>query len=684
MAKMNKERLGSIIQSEIRDSQNHFETEYSADRLKAIDYYLGEPFGNEIEGRSSVVTTDFADAVEQIMPSLMRIFTSSDKYVRYAPRTADDVEKAEQLTDYVNYIINNDNDGYRIMYNWFKDSLMFKLGVVKFSWDETSTVQEEEYEGLTEEEIALLLSNPDIEVVGREENYVATMTEFGEEIQIVDNYDLKVKITKKSGKIKIDNVPPEEFLFNRRAKSLEDCYFICHRTTMSVSDLVSMGYDRKLIEDHAGKIDSEVDEERQKRFEDLESQSGRDPADPSQKDVIVHDIIMKVDYDDDGVAEMRRILAIGDTGSEILENDICDYIPFAVISPILMPHRLVGRSMFDLTQDLQTIKSTLLRQYLDSTYHSVLPRIVAVEGQVNLDDLLDGTAGGIIRTRSAGAVQPLSTNGVGAEIQPLMNYLDEVKSDRTGISKASQGLDPSILQSTTASAVSATVKGSQQKLESYARTIAETGVKDLFRGILHLVSSYQQQERVVRLRNEFVAIDPQEGNSGFDVIVNVGLGTADDEQKIAFLQAIASKQETILQTLGADNPICDLSQYVHTLRQITEIGGFKDANQFFKTPQAVQMQLQQQKAEKEGQQQQQNPIMQAEMMKAQAEIEARKMKVEADINLAREKAIADIQLAREKMNAELEMRRQELGMEAELRMAKAVTDAEISTNLPRA
>jgi|TARA_B110000483_G_scaffold12646_1_gene14410 hypothetical protein len=683
MAKMNKERLGSIIQSEIRDSQNHFETEYSADRLKAIDYYLGEPFGNEIEGRSSVVTTDFADAVEQIMPSLMRIFTSSDKYVRYAPRTADDVEKAEQLTDYVNYIINNDNDGYRIMYNWFKDSLMFKLGVVKFSWDETSTVQEEEYEGLTEEEIALLLSNPDIEVVGREENYVATMTEFGEEIQIVDNYDLKVKITKKSGKIKIDNVPPEEFLFNRRAKSLEDCYFICHRTTMSVSDLVSMGYDRKLIEDHAGKIDSEVDEERQKRFEDLESQSGRDPADPSQKDVIVHDIIMKVDYDDDGVAEMRRILAIGDTGSEILENDICDYIPFAVISPILMPHRLVGRSMFDLTQDLQTIKSTLLRQYLDSTYHSVLPRIVAVEGQVNLDDLLDGTAGGIIRTRSAGAVQPLSTNGVGAEIQPLMNYLDEVKSDRTGISKASQGLDPSILQSTTASAVSATVKGSQQKLESYARTIAETGVKDLFRGILHLVSSYQQQERVVRLRNEFVAIDPQEGNSGFDVIVNVGLGTADDEQKIAFLQAIASKQETILQTLGADNPICDLSQYVHTLRQITEIGGFKDANQFFKTPQAVQMQMQQQKAQKEGQPQQ-NPVMQAEMMKAQAEIEARKMKIEADIELARQKAIADIQLAREKMNAELEMRRQELGMEAELRMAKAVTDAEISTNLPRA
>ena len=482
-------------------------------------------------------------------------------------------------------------------------------------------------------------------------------------------------------KIKIENVPPEEFLFNRRAKSLEDCYFLCHKTTMSVSDLVSMGYDRKLIEDNAGLIDGDIDEERQKRFEDLESQSGTDPVDPSQHEVVVHDITMKVDYDDDGVAEMRRILSIGDGGDVILENEVVDFIPFAVISPILMPHRLVGRSLFDLTEDLQTIKSTLLRQYLDSTYHSVLPRMVAVEGQVNLDDLLDGTAGGIIRTRQAGAVQPLTGQGIGSEVQPLMNYLDQVKTSRTGISEASQGLDPSVLQSTTASAVSATVRGSQQKLESYARTIAETGVKDLFKGILHLVSTYQQQERIVRLRNEFIAVDPQEGSSGFDVIVNVGLGTADDEQKINFLQAIAQKQETILQTLGADNPICDLSQYVNTLRQITEIGGFKDANQFFKTPQAVQMQMQMQQQQKQGQE---NPVAQAEMQKAQAEIEAKKMKLEADIALAREKASADIQLAREKMQAELEMRRQELSMEAELRVAKAVTDAEISTNLPRA
>ena len=374
---------------------------------------------------------------------------------------------------------------------------------------------------------------------------------------------------------------------------------------------------------------------------------------------------------------MRRVLAIGSGGDEILENEICDYIPYAVVSPIMMPHRLVGRSIFDATEDLQTIKTTLMRQYLDSTYHSVLPRLIVQEGQANLDDVLDGTAGGIIRVRNAGAIQPLQAQGVGREIQPLMQYLDEVKADRTGVSRQTQGLDPSVLQSTTASAVQATVKGSQAKVESYARTIAETGMKDLFKGILHIITNYQQQPRVVRLRNKFVPIDPQEGSSGFDIVVNVGLGTANEEQKVAILQGIASKQEVIMQTLGVDNPLVDLGKYANTLRQMVDVLGFKDADQFFNPPQLVQQKIQEQ------QQRQQPSQEDPEIRKVQAEIEAEKIKIEAKIELDRMKANAEIALKKEKALAELEIRRQELALEAELRVAKAVTDSEISTNLPR-
>lgn len=669
MPNMDDYQLNSIISSEITDALNHFDSEFSQERIRAMDFYLGEPFGNEIEGRSSVVSTEVADTVEAIMPNLMRVFTANDKYVRFSPRTAEDVERAEQVSDYVNYIINHDNEGYKILYNWFKDALLFRLGVVKYFYEEEENVTEEEYNGLTEDELAVLLANPDIEVVEQQETVLNSyMEDDGTVVPLESSYDLSVRVTERKGKIKVINVPPEEFLINRRATSLEEAHFVAHRTTMTVSDLVAMGYDRDEVEAYAGTADLDVDEERTNRFQDLEASTGIDAADPSLREVVYYECIMKVDYDGDGIAERRRICAIGNEGTHILHNEPFDHVPFAVVSPILMPHRMIGRSIYDMTEDLQVIKSTLMRQYLDSVYTSTLPRMVAVEGQVNLDDLLEGTAGGIIRARQPGMVQAITGTPVGGEVRPLMDYLDNIKEQRTGMSKASQGLDANALQSTTASAISATVRGAQVKLESYARTMAETGVKALFKGILHLVTKYDNKPRIVRLRNNFVPIDPREWTSEFDVVVQVGLGTADDEQKIAFLTQIAAKQEQILMQLGPSNPVVTMSQYVNTLRSIAEIGGFKDADMFFNNPQQIQMMQQQQ--------QQQPP-------QPDPAIVMKQQQMEAELALKREKMQADIQLERERMTMEMELRRQELQAEAELRMAKAVTDAQISTNLPR-
>ncbi|MGB0142050.1 MAG: portal protein, partial [Luminiphilus sp.] len=489
MAEMDDYQLSTIVSSEITDALNHFDSEYSQERIRAMDFYMGEPLGNEVEGRSSVVSTEVADTVEAIMPNLMRVFTANDKYVRFNARTSEDVEKAEQVSDYVNYIINHDNEGYKVLYNWFKDALLFRLGVVKYFYEEQEEVDEEEYNGLSEDELVMLLANPDIEVIEQNETVTESyMDEAGELVPLASTYDLSVRVTKRSGKIKIVNVPPEEFLVNRRATSLEDAYFVCHRTTMTVSDLVAMGYDREEVEAHAGISDLDVDEERTNRFQDTEAVTGTDAADPTLREVVYYECIAKIDYDGDGIAERRRICAIGSNGSHILHNEPFDHIPFAVVSPILMPHRLIGRSIYDMTEDLQVIKSTLLRQYLDSVYTSTLPRMGVVEGMVNIDDVLDGTAGGIIRMRQPGMVQPFSGSPVGGEVRPLMDYLDEIKEQRTGMSKASQGLDANALQSTTASAISATVRGAQVKLESYARTMAETGMKSLFKGILHLVT----------------------------------------------------------------------------------------------------------------------------------------------------------------------------------------------------
>lgn len=665
---MDEYQLNSIVSSEIRDSLNHFDQEFSQERIRAMDFYLGEPMGNEVEGRSQVVSTEVSDTVEAIMPNLMRVFTSNDKYVRFNARTSEDAERAEQISDYVNYVINHDNQGYKVLYNWFKDALLFRLGVVKYYYDEQEDIREEEYENLNETELAALLSNPDMEVIGVIEENAESYAQdemTGEMMPMDMSYSLKVRVKESKGKIKIENVPPEEFLVNRRATSLEDAHFVAHRTVMTVSDLVAMGYDRDVVEKYAGSYSLDVDEERTNRFQDIEANTGIDAADPTLAEVIYYECVMRVDYDGDGIAELRRICAIGEGADEILHNEPFDHVPFAVVTPIMMPHRLIGRSIYDMTEDLQVIKSTLLRQYLDSVYTSTLPRMGIVEGQVNIDDVLDGTAGGIIRMRQAGMVQPITGTPVGGEVRPLMDYIDNLKEQRTGMSKASQGLDANALQSTTASAISATVRGAQVKLESYARTMAETGVKDLFKGILHLVTKYDQKPRIIRLRNNFVPIDPREWHSEFDVVVQVGLGTADDEQKIAFLTQIAGKQEQILMQLGANNPVVTMSQYVNTLRSIAEIGGFKDADQFFNSPEQIAM-MEQQMAQ---QPQQADQSAQAEM--------------QADIALKREKMMLEIELEREKMQMELELRRQELAAEAELRQLKAYTDAEISTNLPR-
>ncbi len=668
MAEMDDYQLNSIVSSEIRDSLNHFDTEFSQERIRAMDFYLGEPMGNEVEGRSQVISTEVSDTIEAIMPNLMRVFTANDQYVRFNARTSEDQQKAEQITDYCNYILNHDNSGYKILHNWFKDALLFRLGVVKYYWDESEDIREEEYENLNETELAALLANPDMEIIGvvNEQASSYMEDETGEMVPMDMTYSLKVRVTEKTGKIKVENVPPEEFLVNRRATTLEDAHFVAHRTVMTVSDLVAMGYDRDIVEAHAGTSSIDVDEERTNRFQDIEANTGTDASDPTLAEVIYYECVMRVDYDGDGIAELRRVCAIGEGGDEILHNEPFDHIPFAVVSPVLMPHRLIGRSVYDMTEDLQVIKSTLLRQYLDSVYSSTLPRMGVVEGQVNIDDVLDGTAGGIIRMRQQGMVQPISGTPVGGEVRPLMDYIDSIKEQRTGMSKASQGLDANALQSTTASAISATVRGAQVKLESYARTMAECGVKDLFKGLLHLITKYDQKPRIVRLRNNFVPIDPREWHSEFDVVVQVGLGTADDEQKIAFLTQIAAKQEQILMQLGPNNPAVSMAQYVNTLRSIAEIGGFKDADQFFNSPQQIQM-AQQQMA-----QQPQQDANAAEMAKLQQEMA-----------LKRERMMMELQLEREKMEAELELRRQELAAEAELRAIKAATDAEISTNLPR-
>jgi len=676
MAKLTDIEFQSILRTEIEQALGYYDTEFSQDRIDAMDYYLGEPFGNEQPDRSQVIATEVSDTIETIMPNLMRIFTQSEDYVRFMPNGPEDVQVAEQASDYVNWVINTDNSGFAIMHNWFKDALLFKVGVVKYSWDEIVDIEFEEYEGLNENEMTALIIDDDVEVAEQEEIVMGEpqLMPDGQVMPPPIAYNVKLRRTKTSGRINVENVPPEEFLISKRAKSLKDADFVSHRTTMTVSDLVSMGYDKDEVMQYAGYTDLDTSDERTTRFEDLESGTEDDSKDPAMRDVMVTESYIKADYDGDGVAELRRVLAIG-TGYHILENEECDYVPFAILSPILMPHRAIGRSVAELVMDVQLIKSTLMRQLLDNIYNANNARVIAVEGQVNLDDLLTNRPAGIIRTRAPNMVQPLQVPEVSGAVFPALEYMDRMKEQRTGVSRQSMGLDADALQSTTATAVAAMQAASQGKIEMIARVFAETGVKDLFRGILHLVTKYQNKPKIVRLRNQFVPMDPRQWATSYDVQINVGLGTGQREQQLATLFQIATRQEQIIAALGPNNMIVSPVQYRNTLAKITELSGFKDVNEFWMDPRNA--------PPPQPQQPQVDPKVQAEMQKMQAEMQMAQQKAAQDLQLQKEKMQMEFAFKREQMAAELQLRQQELAFERELRAQQMASGVNVSTNLPR-
>ena len=662
-------QFNALLRNEIENALGYYDSEYSTDRVTLMDYYMGEEYGNEQEGRSQVVTTEVADTIEFIMPSLMRMFTQTDEFVKFMPRQPEDVEGAKQATSYANYVLNCQNNGFVVLHNFFKDALLQKLGVVKVYYDETEDMTEEEYTGLSDDELTLLLQDPAVEIVSQntEESGEEGVDEMGMPFSDYSvSHDVVIKRMSYGGMIKVDNIPPEEFLVSKRSSSLEDADFVAHRTTMKVSDLIQMGYDRELVEKYAGYTELDTTSEVQNRFQDVETTGETDSSDMSMRDVLVVEAYIKADYDDDGIAELRRVVTLGQ-GFEIVENDTFDHIPFACLSPILMPHRLIGRSIAELIMDLQLIKSTVLRQLLDNIYLTNNARVAAVEGQVNLDDLLNSRAGGIVRMRQANAVQVLQPPMVGQNAFSLLQYLDEIKEQRTGLSKASMGLDADALQSTTATAVAAQMSAAQGKIEMIARVFAETGVKQLFRLVLTLCLHHGKKEQMIRLNNKFVPIDPSNWKHEYDLSVNVGLGSGQTNEKMAFLAQMAQKQEQILLQTGVDNPLVSLQQYRNTLAELANMAGFKDASRFFKNPEDIPPQPQQPPPPSEAEMK-----MQFEQQKFQAELELQKAKQDAELALKREE-----------LQMKMQIRQEELRYEAQLRGFEQQAGGKPSTNLPR-
>ena len=642
------EKIKAILENEIEDAIGYLETETTDERQRALEYYLGEPYGNEVEGKSSIVTREVAEAVDGALPQLMRLFASGDKVVQFEPVNDGDQPFAKQATEYVNWVFNKDNDGFIILHNWFKDALLQKVGIIKAYWEDKIDVKKESYKGLTDDELAIIMQDPEVEIVEQETTIVqeAVFDEMTgmEVLPAIITHDVKFKKTTNNGKVCVEKVPPEEFLISKRAKSIADSPFTAHRKMMTRSELIAMGYDEDVVMDLATGDALEFSPERIARYSRGEQPTDMDSDDESMQLVEVFECYLKVDADDDGIAEYKRIVY---ASHEILEEDECDYNPFHSICPIPIPHKFYGQSLADRAMDIQIIKSTVTRQMLDNLYLTNNYRVGAVEGQVNLDDLLTSTAGGVIRMKNPNAIIPLTVQSSAGQSFPMLEYLDSVQAKRTGVSDAQQGLDPNLLQNVTATAVSAMSASSTGKLELIARIFAETGVTSVFRGILHLLCKYQDKSRVVRINGEFIPFDPREWKTNYNVNINVGLGTGQRQEQLATMQMILAKQEQIIQQYGLSNPLVNVKQYRDTLAKFIHMAGFKDSTEFMNeiTPE-MNAQLSQPQPEKV------DPNTQAAQVLAQVEREKAQLKSQTDA--------AKLQLEREQMQLEAQQKQLEL------------------------
>jgi len=458
-------------------------------------------------------------------------------------------------------------------------------------------------------------------------------------------HDVRATRRLPKGRVKIEALPPEEFLIDRRAKSIADADFVAHRRVVTVSDLTAMGYDF----DEVSKLATDTDEldtnvERYTRNPALVDNRG-DRSDPAMRKVSYIEAYVRVDRDGDGIAELRKVCVAG-VGNKILSDEPCDMAPFAAFCPDPEPHDFFGMSVADTVMDVQRIKSVIMRNTLDSLSQSINPRMAVVEGQASIEDVMNTETGAIIRMNQPNAVTPLTMPFVGQAAFPVLQYMDQIKQSRTGISAASQGLDPDALTNSTATGVNATVQAAQQHIEMIARLFAETGLKDLMKGVLKLVVQHQDQARMVRLTNEFVQLDPRGWDSGMDVMVNVALGRGTDQARMAMLTQIAQQQREALGELGPINPLTDLQKLYNTLSEITTLAGFKDTSQFWSDPADFQPPPPQPPQPDINQM-----LIQAQIAEIQADVQMK----QAEINRKREETEIDAALKVLELQAKQEM-----------------------------
>jgi hypothetical protein len=637
--RMTEDEIQSTVYNAIREAVDFVETEISPDRIEAQLYFDG---GTKIEyedGRSRVVATKVRDTIRAIKPALMRVFLQSDKPVEFIPKTPQAVQGANQATKYAQYVFQR-NDGFKVLQDVFHDALIKKTGVAKVYYDDTVDLEIDEYSDLTPDQFALIENDPEVEIIEFEQTIEveAVMDPMGMVIQPeISYYTVKVARENRRGQIKIDTIAPEDFFVDRMAESLEDCYVCGHASEARVGDLVNMGYDFETVFRLAGDGDSTVDDEEELARRGWDDNSDDEsPNDPSMAKILFTEAYMRMDIEGTGIPKMYKFIC-GGTTYELLDYELCDYIPFAVFEVDPEPHTFFGRSLAEIITDDQDAATSMLRGMLDGIAMQNNPRVAAVTNMVNMDDLLNNEIGGIVRVKDINALREFAIGTGSTAILPALQFFDETVRAKTGVTGAAMGMDANVLQSQTAAGVNAAVQAATAVSELIARNLAEGGMKQMFKLIAQIARQHPNPDEMIRIDGNFVVVDPRSWTSDLDVITNVGLGNNQREERIAALQMTLQMQMQIWQAYGPSNGLVTMTGMRNTLADILGMAGVHNADRYYNemNPQVEQMLMMQaqQAQQAQGQQQQGDPnaaYIQTEAMKAQTRAQVDMQKAAMD------------------------------------------------------
>jgi hypothetical protein len=660
--KMTEDQLGALLDSEFERAEGRPGGDIANERADAWLRYMQRPYGDEVEGESAVVTSDVADIVDGMMPSLLRLFATADNLVSFTAAGEQDEEQAAQETDYVHYIFFQQNPWFLILFVWFFDALLQKNGYVKAYAEEEQHIGQESYEGLTDEELAKYMDDPELEPVERDEREEEVPGPDGVSLVKRTVHDIVFRRVEKYKCIKVANVPPDQFRISSDARSLDPscARFVGEERDITRDELLAMGFEKKIVDELAqdGSPNTGTPE-KAARNDRSDEQDSTATSDKSQQPIRIREGYLKVDFDGDGRSELRHIIK---ANGKVLQNEIADRSCYHALSPKPLPHKHFGQALAEKGLDIQRVTTELTRQTLTNLYHTNRPGHAVWEqgiGENTLDDLLTTRIGRIARFSRpvSEAYSPMTVPFTAQASFGMLEYFDKAKRDRTGISSDSQGLNPDALKNVQTTVLAQASDIGRMKVEIIARIFAETGIASLFQHIHELAQKHQNKADMVKLRGKWVEVNPSEWRTRRKLTVSIGMGVGTREQNMVHLDAIWAKMKDIVAAGGLGTIVTPQNIY-DAAAEYAKNAGFKDGRRFFTPPQPGQ-QIQQPGAADDPQ---------AALAKQQQEIDARRQQLDAErqqINGAKLQLDARAQMLEvEKAKFDMQKQSKELALEA--------------------